>query len=324
MIVVTGGAGFIGSVLVKELNRRGQKNILIVDQKGRSDDKERNLKKLVFTDYLDSGEFLKRLTENQFDGSLQAVFHQGACSSTTETNTQYLKENNTDYTRKLAEWCVNQGVYFSYASSAATYGNGELGYSDDDELTSRLKPLNPYGQSKLAFDQWAIETNFHTKIIGFRYFNVYGPNEYHKNDMRSMVHKGFEQIRDTGRIRLFKSYKADYPDGGQKRDFVYVKDAVDAVLWFYEHPDKKGIFNIGTGCAQTWNELAESLFYAMERPKTIDYIEMPDAIKNQYQYFTEADLKKLRDAGCPVRFRDLSQGVTDYVKNYLVTPDPYL
>jgi len=324
MIVVTGGAGFIGSVMVSELNALGLKDILIVDQKGRSSAKEHNLKKLSYQDYLESDVFIKRIQKNDFNAKIKAIFHQGACSSTTETDLEYLKQLNTDYTRKLAEWAVHHNVYFSYASSAATYGSGEAGYSDEDGLTPRLKSLNPYGQSKLDFDRWAIQNAFHQKITGFRYFNVYGPNEYHKGNMRSMVHKGFEQIRDTGTLKLFKSYKPEYPDGGQKRDFIYVKDAVRAVLWFYEHPHIKGIYNIGAGRAETWNDLAESLFEAMGRPVQIEYTEMPDSIKNQYQYFTEADLTKLRAVGCPVAFRGLREGVKDYVRNYLATDDPYL
>jgi len=324
MIIVTGGAGFIGSAIAAELNRQGSTDILIVDQKVKSSSKEKNLKKLSYRQYLEADTFLEQLENRGFDGKIEAIFHQGACSSTTETNQAFLKENNTAYTQRLAEWAVDHNVYFSYASSAATYGAGELGYSDDDGLTPRLKPLNPYGISKLNFDRWAVETGFQKKITGFRYFNVYGPNEYHKENMRSMVHKGFEQIRDTGALCLFKSYKAEYPDGGQKRDFVYIKDVVKTVLWFYQHPQIKGIYNIGSGKAQTWNDLAQSLFGAMNRPVQIQYIDMPESIKNQYQYFTEADLTKLRSAGCPVTFFDLRQGVQDYVQHYLVTESPYL
>jgi ADP-L-glycero-D-manno-heptose 6-epimerase len=221
----------------------------------------------------------------------------GACSDTTEMRRDYLKKNNTEYSEKIARWCVENSVYLGYASSAAAYGAGELGYSDEDALTPRLKPLNPYGQSKLDFDIWVLKNGFEKKITGFRFFNVYGPHECHKGAMRSLAHKGFEQIRDTGKIRLFKSYKSQYDDGEQKRDFLYVKDAVDVMLWLYEHPEKKGIFNLGTGRAQSWNDLARALFKAMAKPMNIEYIEMPDNIKNQYQYFTESDNGKLKKAG---------------------------
>lgn len=324
MIVVTGGAGFIGSVLARRLNELGRKDLLIVDQGAKGSSREKNLSKIIHQTYCDADSFIKRLEGGVFEGSIEAIFHQGACSSTTEMNLEFLKENNFLYTRRLAEWCVKRGIYFSYASSAATYGNGELGYSDADTLTPRLKPLNPYGQSKLDFDIWAIQNGYNSQITGFRYFNVYGPNEYHKDNMRSVVHKGFEQIRDTGGIRLFKSYKPEYPDGGQMRDFIYVKDVVEAVLWFWKNPGKKGIYNLGTGKAQSWNDLAEGLFAAMKKPKKIEYIEMPQNLRGQYQYFTEADMTKLRSAGCPVAFRNLAAGIADYVERHLQQPDPVL
>ena len=219
---------------------------------------------------------------------------------------------------------LKNNAYFSYASSAATYGDGEMGFSDEDEKTPHLKPLNPYGQSKLDFDIWAIKNNYHTRITGFRFFNVYGPNEYHKGHMRSMVQKGFEQVTQTGKLKLFKSYKKEYSDGGQMRDFVYVKDIVDCMLWFYHHPEAKGIFNLGSGKAQSWNDLAHAIFKACHKPVNIEYVEMPDSIKNQYQYFTEADLTKLRKTGCPAPSSDLEAGVRDYIQNYLSKPNPYL
>lgn len=324
MIVVTGGAGFIGSVLVWGLNRIGEKGLLIVDQGAKDSPKWSNLKNHAFEDYLESGDFLARLERGDWGGKIEAIFHMGACSSTTEMNTAYLRENNSGYSERIAEWCLQHNAYLSYASSAATYGDGELGFSDNDRLTPKLKPLNPYGQSKLDFDMWVLKHGYEKKVTGFRFFNVYGPNEYHKGAMRSMAQKGFEQIRDTGKMRLFKSYKKEYPDGGQMRDFIYVKDTVEAMLWFYQNPVKKGIFNLGTGKAQSWNETADALFKASGKPKNIEYVEMPENLKNQYQYFTEADLSKLRAAGCPTKFRDLAGGVGDYVKNYLLKADPYL
>lgn len=324
MIAVTGGAGFIGSVLAARLNDLGERGLLIVDQKARNSPKWKNLEKRQFTDCLESDDFLNQLEKNEWRGKIKAIFHMGACTDTTERDVTYLEKNNFEYTRRLAEWAVANQAYFSYASSAATYGAGELGFSDDDALTPRLKPLNPYGQSKLDFDVWALKNGYDKKITGFRFFNVYGPNEYHKSEMRSLVHKGFGQIRDTGKMRLFKSYKNEYPDGGQKRDFIYAKDAVETLVWFFNNPKWKGIYNLGTGRAQTWNDLAEALFKAMGKPKKIEYIEMPESIRNQYQYFTQSNPAKLLGAGCPDSFRNLEAGVADYVRNYLLKTDPHL
>lgn len=324
-IVITGAAGFIGSVLTAKLNHLGYNNLILVDERLKeSPEKQKNLKELKYAEYFDSDQFLRAVQNKSLPENISAVFHQGACSATTEMDEAYLKQNNTDYTRILAEWCVEQNIYFSYASSAATYGDGEHGYDDSDSLAGSLKPLNPYGWSKLKFDQWCIEKKFNSKITGFRYFNVYGPNEYHKGSMRSVMHKGFEQIRDTGKIKLFKSYRAEYPDGGQKRDFIYIKDVIDALIWFWEHPEHKGIYNLGTGSAQTWNDLAESIFAALGKPVRIEYIEMPDNLKNQYQYFTEADMKKFKATGCPSEFRDLMAGGQDYIQNYLLKETPHL
>lgn len=324
MIAITGGAGFIGSVLAWKFNKLGQRDLLIVDQKAENSPKWKNIEKRKFADYLESGDFIKKLEKGGFNGKISAIFHLGACSDTTEKDKTYLKENNTRYSERIASWCVKNNVYLQYASSAATYGNGELGFSDEDKLTPKLKPLNPYGQSKLDFDVWVLKNGFQKKITGFRYFNVYGPNEYHKGEMRSMVHKGFGQIQSAGRVRLFKSYKKEYPDGGQKRDFIYVKDAVDAMIWFYKNPKKTGIYNLGTGRAQSWNELARALFRACGKKESIEYIEMPETIKNQYQYFTEADLKKLRSAGCREKFHAVGKSVSDTIKNYLLKSDTYI
>jgi len=324
MIVVTGGAGFIGSALVWKLNTQGEENILIVDQRTKGSPKARNLEKLRYKKYLESDVFIKDLEEGRLNGQLKAIFHIGACSSTTETNQTYLKENNSQYSERLAAWAIQENIYFSYASSAATYGAGELSYTDGDQLTPQLKPLNPYGQSKLDFDIWVLKKGLDKKISGFRFFNVYGPNEYHKKDMRSMIHKGFEQIQKTNRLRLFKSYKSEYADGEQKRDFIYVKDVVNTVLWFWKHSNHTGIFNLGSGQARTWNDLAKALFKACGKPVQIDYIEVPDNIKDQYQYLTEADLTKLKKTGCPTRFVSIEEGINDYVKNYLLNQSPYL
>ncbi len=324
MIVITGGAGFIGSVLLWQLNERGQKDILIVDQKAKGSPKWKNVRKHHFSDYVESDDFIAQLEKNAFKGKIDAIFHMGACSDTTEMNKAYLRDNNSLYSERVARWCLENHVYLCYASSAATYGDGSLGFSDRDDLTSHLLPLNPYGHSKLEFDKWVLKNGFEKQLVGIRFFNVYGPNEYHKGVMRSMVEKGFEQVMKTGKIKLFKSYRKDYPDGGQKRDFIYVKDTVAAMLWLYDNPKHKGIFNLGTGKAQSWNELAAAIFKALGKPEIIEYIEMPENIKNQYQYFTQADLTKLRNTGCPTTFRNIEGGAGDYVGNYLLAPDPHL
>ena len=324
MIVITGGAGFIGSVLLWKFNELGRKDILLVDQQAQGSPKWANVRKQSFDSYLESDEFITRLEKGEFNGRVEALFHMGACSDTTEMDRVYLRENNSRYSERVARWCADQKVYLAYAASAAAYGGGEKGFSDDDALTPQLKPLNPYGQSKLDFDVWVLKNGLEKKITGLRYFNVYGPNEYHKGGMRSMAHKGFEQVSATGKLRLFKSYKKEVSDGGQKRDFVYVKDVVDAMIWFWRHPGVKGIYNLGSGKAQSWNELAEALFLACGKKKHIVYFDMPKNLKNQYQYFTEASLKKLRSAGCTAVFLNLAHGVTDYVHNYLFKKDPYL
>ena len=324
MIVVTGGAGFIGSVLVWKLNALGHKDILVVDDRAENSPKWNNIKNHSFSLYLDSEPFINRLESGEWNGKISAIFHMGACSSTTEMDKEYLRRNNSGYSERIARWCLQNNVYLSYASSAATYGDGELGFSDEDLKTPSLKPLNPYGQSKLDFDMWVLKNGYEKKLTGFRFFNVYGPNEYHKGSMRSMVQKGFEQVQSEGKIRLFKSYKKEYADGGQMRDFVYVKDIVEAMIWFYQNPQVKGIYNLGAGKAQSWNELAHAIFKACGKKPMIEYVEMPESIKNQYQYFTEADLGKLRATGCPTHFSNLDQGVNDYVVNYLLKTDPYL
>ena len=317
MIVITGGAGFIGSMLLDHFNQNGLSDILVVDQDAKNSPKWDNLKGLRFQNYMESEDFLVHLETGGFDGKVEAVFHMGACSSTTEMDVNFLRRNNTEYSERIAQWCVNHAVYLCYASSAATYGAGEHGFSDDDELTPKLHPLNPYGRSKLNFDIWVLENGLQNEIVGFRFFNVYGPNEAHKGDMRSLAHKGYEQVQSTGKLKLFKSYKKEYRDGGQKRDFVYVKDVVAVMDWFSQNQQWKGIYNLGSGHAESWNDLAHSLFRACGKPANIEYIAMPDSIKNQYQYFTEANMTKLRATRCPVEFRNLEKGVGDYVKNHL-------
>lgn len=323
MIVVTGGAGFIGSAFVAKLNDEGHDAVIIVDELG-SSEKWKNLVRRRYADYLHKDAFLEMVIGNRVPFLVEAVVHMGACSSTTEQDADYLMENNFHYSCVLADWALEHGVRFVYASSAATYGDGSRGFSDDDRQTRELQPINMYGYSKQLFDLRVLRERLQDRVAGIKFFNVFGPNEYHKGDMTSVVFKAVHQIRETGKVRLFKSYKPEYGDGGQKRDFVYVKDCVEILWWLLKHREVNGIFNLGTGQARTWNDLIRAVFVALGRPVGIDYIEMPEALRGQYQYFTEARMDKLRAAGCPVRFRPLEDTVGDYVKNHLLNADPYL
>ena len=317
MIVVTGGAGFIGSALVWKLNQRGEKDIIIVDRLG-NDEKWKNLVPLSYADYFDKGEFISKIVNDEIDFDIEAIIHMGANSATTEKDADHLMENNYKYTQALAKYCLDKEIRFIYASSAATYGDGALGFEDADENCLKLRPLNMYGYSKNIFDVYAYNNGMLNEIAGIKYFNVYGPNEGHKGDMRSVVHKAFEQVRDHGEVKLFKSLHPDYKDGEQKRDFVYVKDAVDMTLFFLEHKNKNGLFNVGGGKARTWNDLVAALFNAVGKPVNIEYIDLPEHLAEKYQYFTEANLEKIKKAGYTNRLYSLEDGVTDYVKNYLL------
>ena len=316
MRVLTGGAGFIGSCILKKLNDCGVSDVIVVDNLA-STEKWKNLVGKKFEMYLQKQEFLMLMSQGKID-KIDAIIHVGACSSTTEKNADYLMANNLNYTKALAAWCLKNGKKMWYASSAATYGDGSLGYSDDDSLTPKLRPLNMYGYSKQLFDEWLIKNKCQDKLTGFRFFNVFGPNEYHKDSMRSMILKAFPRARDEKKISLFASDRPDYKDGEQKRDFVYVKDVVEVIMYFYKHPEVGGIYNIGTGKAQSWNEVARAMFKALKCEGEIEYVEMPEILKGKYQYFTEADLKKLRKAGCKHEFMTLEQSVADYVQNYLL------
>ncbi len=321
-IVVTGGAGFIGSALVWDLNRKGEDDIIIVDSLG-SGEKWKNLASLRFADYLEKDDFLQLVTAGRLPDSIEAIFHFGACSSTSETDLRYLIQNNYQYSKSLAEYALGGGIRFIYASSAATYGDGSNGYGDDESTIGNLRPLNGYGFSKHLFDLHARREGWLDRITGLKFFNVFGPNEYHKGDMRSMVCKGFEQIKAKGKMNLFHSYRDGYMDGEQERDFIYVKDAVDMVLFLYERPGLKGLFNIGSGTARTWNDLAHAIFDVMQLRRQIQYIPIPEAIKDAYQYHTEADMGKLRRAGYEKDTLPLEEAVADYVKEYLL-PGRYL
>jgi ADP-L-glycero-D-manno-heptose 6-epimerase len=315
--LVTGAAGFIGSALVHGLNRRGITRIIVTDHLG-SDQKWRNLAPLRFEDYVTADRLLHDLAESpRSHGKFDACFHLGACSSTTVTDATYVMENNFGYTKSLCRWALANNTRFVYASSAATYGDGAAGMDDKNEELRMFRPLNLYGYSKHLFDLFAQEQGMLSKIVGLKYFNVFGPNEYHKGEMRSLVCKAYDQIVSTGRIRLFKSYKSEYPDGGQMRDFVYVKDAVEMTLHLAATRSAAGLYNIGAGVARTWLDLAHALFDALTIAPEIDFIEMPESIRSQYQYYTCADISKLRSSGYTAATTSLEEAIKDYAVNYL-------
>ncbi|MGD0086872.1 MAG: ADP-glyceromanno-heptose 6-epimerase, partial [Verrucomicrobiota bacterium] len=320
-VLVTGGAGFIGSALVWALNRCGCEHIVVCDRLG-TDEKWRNLTPLRFAHYVEADELLPRL-QNGALGKFNFVLHLGACSSTTERDASYLIRNNYEFTKDLAAWSLANRTRFVYASSAATYGDGAAGMADDDARLDTLRPLNMYGYSKHLFDLHARRAGFLDRIVGLKYFNVFGPNEDHKGDMRSVVHKSFGQVRETGVIRLFKSHRPEYRDGEQQRDFLYVKDAVAMTLYLAANEKAGGLFNIGSGKARTWLDLARAVFAALKREPKIEFVEMPEAIRDKYQYFTEANLARLRAAGYAAPVTSLEDAVSDYVGNYLV-PDKRL
>ncbi|MFA5261558.1 MAG: ADP-glyceromanno-heptose 6-epimerase [Candidatus Omnitrophota bacterium] len=313
MIVVTGGAGFIGSCIVASLNERGRTDIFVVDHLESGAQKCRNLAGKNYVDYFDKKEFLHLIMSDQVYEPIDAVIHMGACSSTTLSDQQYYRENNFEYSCHVARWALARKARLIYASSAATYGDGELGYSDDDDVTRRLQPLNYYGESKQQFDVWILNQGLERQCVGLKFFNVFGPNEYHKGDMRSVVAKTYQRVAREGRISLFKSYKPEYADGEQKRDFIYVKDVVDVVLFFMDHPEQNGIFNVGTGQARTWNDLAKAIFAAVGKSPVIEYVDMPGHLRPRYQYFTQAVMAKLRKAGYMKEFISLEDAVRDYV-----------
>ncbi|PIE90316.1 MAG: ADP-glyceromanno-heptose 6-epimerase [Acidobacteria bacterium] len=313
MILITGAAGFIGSRIACKLNQTGRTDLVLVDQLG-CNEKWKNLRELVYEDYLEKEDLFAYL-----DGpsDIEAVIHMGACSSTTEKNASYLIQNNYRYTRRLAEWCLKHGARFIYASSAATYGDGNNGYGDNLEELNKLQPLNMYGYSKHLFDQVAHQKGWLNQMVGLKFFNVYGPNEDHKGEMSSVVYKGFHQVEKTGKIVLFKSHREEYSDGGQLRDFIYVKDVEDVVVHLLKHPEINGLFNLGTGQARSFEDLATAVFTAMNRQVNIEYIDMPDHLRDRYQYFTQAEMQKLAQTGVETKFRSLEEGIGDYIVNHL-------
>jgi len=322
MLVVTGGAGFIGSALVAALNARGRDDIVIVDSLG-SDGKWKNLRGKRFIDIVRPDLLPQTLTLNY--GKPDGILHIGAITDTAATDVDALYHRNTRYTRDLARYAIDNNIRFVYASSASVYGDGALGFSDEDTLTPRLLPLNPYAFSKWLSDMECIREGWTQRIASLRFFNVFGPNEYHKGFLGSVPWHATEQVQQTGRIALFQSHKAGYGDGQQARDFVYVKDVCDVVLWFLDHPEANGIFNCGTGQARTFNDLAAAIFAALGKEPAIEYVPTPESIRASYQYFTQADLAKLRRIGYDRPFMSLEDAIGDYVGNYLTNAaNPYL
>lgn len=319
MIILTGGAGFIGSGVLRLLNERGKSDVLVVDHLG-SGEKWKNLVGKRYLDYVHKDQFLEQLLGGAFgEGKeIEAVVHLGACSATTETDADYLYRNNFKYSQVLATWCLEKGVRFIYASSAATYGDGSRGFLDDDAAMHHLRPLNMYGYSKQMFDEWALDEGVADKMAGLKFFNVFGPNEAHKGDMRSLVDKAVGQIRSGGRLKLFKSHRSEVADGEQTRDFIYVKDAAAVVLKLVEDRRVCGLFNLGSGTAHTWNELAAAVFAALGLPVAIDYVDIPEAIRGKYQYHTRAEMGKLRQALGLLPIRSLGDAVDDYIKQHLL------
>lgn len=323
-VVVTGAAGFIGSALVWALNQRGIEDIYVVDYL-KSDERFKNLVPLSFNEYYEADFFLDMIGDAESgsdffkDAGVKTVFHLGACSSTMEKDAKYLFENNVQYSQILASNCIPNDIRFVYASSAATYGDGSRGMDDKDPDIQNLRPLNMYGYSKHMLDLWLDKMGMAEHCVGLKYFNVYGPNEGHKGDMRSVVHKAFGQIQETGKIKLFKSYHPDYKDGCQMRDFLYVKDAVDMTLHLAESDTANGLYNLGSGVAHTWLDLAAAVFKAMGKPMDVEFIDMPEDLKKKYQYYTCADISKLRSTKFKKDITPLETAVADYVQNYLMT-----
>ena len=316
MIVVTGAAGFIGSCLVSRLNTDGVTNLILVDDFSKSD-KSENYKSKIYSKLIERSEFISWFKVNASE--VTYVFHIGARTDTTEFNKAIFDELNVKYTKAIWEICSKNNIGLSYASSAATYGLGEFGYDDDETKIPQLKPLNPYGDSKNDFDIWALQQKQTPPIWhGFKFFNVYGPNEFHKGRMASVIFHSFNQINEKGFVKLFRSHNPKYKDGGQLRDFIYVKDLIDVLIFAYQNKIKNGIYNLGSGTARTFLDLANATFTALSKEPKIEFIDTPIDIRDKYQYFTEANMNKLISAGYKKPFTSLEEGVSDYVKNYLV------
>lgn len=327
MIIVTGGAGFIGSYLVRELEARGARDIVVCDLLGH-DDKWKNIAKRELRDILPPEDLMAFLNDNA--GDIETVFHMGAVSATTERDADLIVRSNIRLSQDLWDWCAAHDANLIYASSAATYGDGAQGFEGDDSIDglAKLRPMNAYGWSKHAFDRRVARIVSENgprppHWAGLKFFNVYGPNEYHKGGMISVALKNYREISETGKAVLFRSHNPDYPDGGQKRDFVWVGDCVDMALWLADNPSVQGVFNVGTGEARTFEDLARSVFTAMGREADIEFVDTPEAIRDRYQYFTQADMSRLRAAGYDRPATALEDGVGTYVRDFLMADDPY-
>lgn len=316
MIIITGSAGFIGSALLYELNKRGRTDVIIVDELNH-DEKEHNIGPLRYERLISIADFRQKLLTDDLQCDVEAIFHLGACADTTETNWEFLSDNNVEYSKDIIRWCVDHNARCVYASSAAVYGDGKQGFSDDHNLFDQLQPLNLYGKSKLDVDVWARDAGYLDQIAAVRYFNVYGPNEWHKGDMRSVIAKKFDQAQKHGHIELFKSYLPKYKHGEQERDFIYVKDAVAATLHLFDQPEANGVFNVGLGRAHTWNEVAEGLAAGLKKKVEIKYVPMPVQLRQQYQYHTKADISKLKESGFKAAFTPLKGAIKEYVQKHL-------
>ena len=320
MIVVTGAAGFIGSCLVKRLNDAGLNDLILVDDFS-FENKANNLEGQKFSLKIHRDDFISWLSENH--STVNFIYHIGARTDTTEFNVAIFNRLNLDYSKAIWKCCAENNIPLVYASSAATYGEGELGYDDDEKLIPKLKPLNPYGDSKNDFDKWVLQQSTKPAIwAGLKFFNVYGPNEYHKGRMASVIFHTFNQVNLNGKVKLFRSHRPEYKDGWQLRDFVYVKDVIEVCYFFYSQKKIGGIFNLGSGTARSFYDLAAATFKAMNRDVNIEFIDIPEDIREKYQYFTEANMKKLQASGYSKEFSPLENGIDDYVKKYLI-PNHY-
>lgn len=323
MYIITGGAGFIGSAMLWQLNQQGIDDVVLVDHLG-TDDKWRNLVKLTYADYIHRERFRDLLQRDALPWKVEAIIHLGACSDTTEADGDFLMENNFQFSRDICRYALDKGARFIQASSAATYGDGSLGFSDDPDLLPKLRPLNLYAYSKHLLDLWLVRHGLDKEVASLKFFNVYGPNEYHKGAMRSVACKAYKQITKHGDLELFRSTSPDISDGEQKRDFVYVKDCTALMSWLLENRHVNGIHNVGSGRARSFNDLGRAVFSAMQRSCRITYVDMPRMLHGKYQNFTQADMNWLDKVGCPIKMTSLEDGVTDFVQNYLSQPDPYL
>lgn len=323
MYIITGGAGFIGSAMLWQLNQQGIDDVVLVDHLG-TDDKWRNLVKLTYADYIHRERFRDLLQRDALPWKVEAIIHLGACSDTTEADGDFLMENNFQFSRDICRYALDKGARFIQASSAATYGDGSLGFSDDPDLLPKLRPLNLYAYSKHLLDLWLVRHGLDKEVASLKFFNVYGPNEYHKGEMRSVACKAYKQITKHGDLELFRSTSPDISDGEQKRDFVYVKDCTALMSWLLENRHVNGIHNVGSGRARSFNDLGRAVFSAMQRSCRITYVDMPRMLHGKYQNFTQADMNWLDKVGCPIKMTSLEDGVTDFVQNYLSQSDPYL